>query len=215
MGVRLSTIRNILILLCLIAIVCVVILWGLIWRAGHHESAAIIPDYGAVPGFSLVERNGKTVTLADLKGHILIVDFIFTTCPGPCPVMTGRMKNLQDELKEKPDVRLVSVTVDPETDTPAVLSKYADSFGADPSRWYFLTGPRSAIKSLATDGLHLTLEVNTGASAVPGQGPIVHSTRFVLVDGRGHLRGYYDSTDNRSLQQLLRDIDQLQAEEQR
>ena len=213
MTLHLATLRKIIILLCVGLGLTVLVLAGLAWKVAHDQVAMkAIPDYGPVPAFSLTERSGRTVTLADLKGDVWIGDFIFTTCPGPCPLMTAQMKRLQDELQGKPNVRLVSVTVDPETDTPAVLSRYADSFGANHQRWLFLTGTRQAIQSLARDGLHLTVEINTGVSAIPGQGPIVHSTRFVLVDQRGELRGYYDSDDNDSMQQLLHDVDRLRGE---
>lgn len=171
-----------------------------------------LPDYGAVPPFSLTDRTGRPVRLSDLEGKVWVVDFIFTTCPGPCPVMTSQMKRLQDELKGNPRVRLVSITVDPETDTPAVLSKYAAAVGGDPERWFFLTGPKNEIRDLANQGLHLAVTENPDAASNPGQGAIIHSTRFVLVDGRAHIRGYFDSTDDQFLQELARGIDRLLGE---
>lgn len=171
-----------------------------------------IPVYGNVPPFSLTDRSGRTIQLSDLRGEVWVVDFIFTTCPGPCPVMTSRMKGLQDQLAGKRDVRLVSVSVDPETDTPAVLSKYADQFGADRDRWLFLTGSKQAIRSLATDGLHLAVQDNTENSAVSDQGLIVHSTRFVLIDRLGRIRGYFDSTDSESMHGLLAGIGRVLKE---
>ncbi len=213
MNINLKTIKRIMIAFCLLAGITVLALAGLTWENSRDPSMSRrIPDYGAVPSFSLTERSGRTVTLGDLKGDVWIGDFIYTTCPGPCPLMTSRMEQLQHELHGQSKVRLVSVSVDPKTDTPAVLSRYATSFGADPNQWLFLTGSRAAIRSLARDGLHLTLEVDPNAKTASGQQPIVHSTRFVLVDGRGHLRGYYDSTDNDSMRQLVQDVNRLLGE---
>lgn len=198
-----------------VLIACLIVL-GLgifvLMKISAQRSMAKVPIYGTVPPFSLMERSGRTIHLSDLRGEVWVVDFIFTTCPGPCPVMTGRMKRLQEELAGKQDVRLVSVTVDPETDTPAVLSQYADRFGADHNRWLFLTGSEQAIHSLATDGLHLAVQENVPGSGVPDQGPIVHSTRFVLIDRMGRMRGYYDSTDPESMHELLAGIGQVLKE---
>lgn len=213
MRIDLSVVRKI-VVICSMALAGVILSLAFsAWKKGPAQKVLqVIPDYGSVPPFSLIERDGRHVRLFDLNGQVWIVDFIFTTCPGPCPVMTSRMRRLQSELKDKNDIRLVSVSVDPETDTPEVLSKYARGFGADSQRWLFLTGSRDAIHALATDGLHLVMERNTDVAPVPGQGPIVHSTRFVLVDRRSHIRGYYDSTDEESMHRLVGDVGKLLEE---
>ena len=96
--------------------------------------------FGQVPEFSLVERSGEKIGLADLLGKVWIANFIYTNCPDTCPVQSGQIKALQEEFAGEKDLRLVSITVDPKRDTPKALSEYAGRFGADPQRWIFLTG---------------------------------------------------------------------------
>jgi protein SCO1 len=212
MNIELTGIRKTLMVLALALGVGIVGLAVFSWRTAGMKADPDLPDYGAVPPFSLTDRTERPVRLSDLAGKVWVVDFIFTSCPGPCPAMTSQMKRLQDELKGKRQVRLVSITVDPETDTPAVLSRYAAAVGGDPERWFFLTGPKNEIRNLANQGLHLAVAENPNAATNPEQGAIIHSTRFVLVDGRAHIRGYFDSTDDQSLQELVRGIDHLLGE---
>ena len=155
--------------------------------------------YGRVPEFSLTESGGKTVTLADLHGKVWIADFIFTSCAGTCPLMTGRMRKLQDTLPA--DIRLVSITVDPTRDTPAVLASYARSAGADSNRWMFLTGDRKALYDLSIKGFKLPVDDSAGSEAEP----ITHSSRFALVDKDGQIRGYYRGTEEDDFQRLVND----------
>jgi len=182
------------------------------WKTVDRETRPSLPVYGTVPAFSLTERSGRTVQLSDLQGMVWVVDFIFTSCPGPCPMMTSEMKRLQSQFEGRSGVRLVSVTVDPETDTPAVLSNYAREFGADPTRWLFLTGSSDAIRGLATQGLHLFLQDDRNAASSSGQGSLIHSTRFVLIDRQAKIRGYFDSVDRNSMNEIVRGIDQLLGE---
>ena len=154
----------------------------------------------AVPEFSLVERSGKKVTLADLRGKIWIADFIYTNCTDTCPLKTADMAKLQDRWLDQSDLKLVSFSVDPERDTPRVLSQYADRFKADPKRWLFVTGGREEIVRLIEDGFHLA--VTPASSANHGSGVIVHSPRFVLVDRQGQIHGYYDNRDPKAMQRL-------------
>jgi protein SCO1/2 len=137
-----------------------------------------------------------------MRGKVWIADFFFTTCPGPCPQMSARMADLQRSLADNPEIRLVSITVDPSTDTQAVLSDYATRFHAHSERWYFLTGNKSEIHRLAKVGFLVG-----GVDDV-----LLHSTRFMLVDRMGRLRGYYDSTDQESLAELLADAHLLLKE---
>lgn len=173
------------------------------WRAAHQP----LPVLGAVSDFALTERSGRTVTRADLAGYVWVADFVFTRCPGPCPLMTAQLVQLQRSLAAPSLVRLVSFTVDPEYDTPPVLSAYADRFGAARERWWFLTGPKQTIYTLATQGFHLGVQENPPENRLPGEGPIFHSTRYVLVDAQGRIRGYYNSEDSdHVLSRLLRDV---------
>jgi protein SCO1 len=166
-----------------------------------------------VPPFALTERSGKTITNHDLAGKIWVADFIYTTCPGPCPLITAGMAKLQDAVAHDPQVQLVSFTVDPETDTPAVLSKYADQFGADPNRWWFLTGLEKPLYDLIQHGFLQPVEDNSGKPPEDGQFKVTHSIYLVLIDGDGTLRGFYDGTSTDSRTDLLRDIKILEKEE--
>jgi len=166
-----------------------------------------ISAYGSVPGFQLTNQNGQPFGSAQLSGKIWIADFIYTTCPGPCPMISGRMSELQKPL-EKTDVHLVSFSVDPEKDTREVLRGYADKLQAEPGRWDFLTGAKSAIYKLSHDGFKLA--VSNGSE---GQGIPVHSTRMVLVDRHGQIRGYYDATETEAITKLLADTNHLLREQ--
>ncbi len=140
---------------------------------------------GQAPQFELTERSGAAVSTASLAGHVWVVDFIFTHCAGPCPMMSTRMAALQRAVEDLPEVRLVSISVDPERDTPQKLAEYADRYRADPDKWLFLTGDFDVIKRTAVDGFKLgSLD-----------DPVIHSDRFVLVDASGAIRGYFDSTE--------------------
>ncbi len=113
--------------------------------------------FGTVPDFSLIQRDGRRVTLADLRGKVWIANFIYTHCTETCPLQSAQMARLQEELKTEPDFRLMSITVDPQQDTPEVLSEYATRFGADRERWLFLTGNKRAIYALAVEGFRLSV----------------------------------------------------------
>jgi cytochrome oxidase Cu insertion factor (SCO1/SenC/PrrC family) len=115
-------------------------------------------DLGTVPDFSLIERSGRRVTLAGLRGTVWIANFMYTHCTDTCPLQSAEMARLQAEFPTEPAFRLVSITVDPAEDTPAVLSEYAARFGADRERWLFLTGKKEALYALAQDGFHLSIE---------------------------------------------------------
>jgi protein SCO1 len=188
-----------------------------------------LDQYGQVPDFTLVERSGRPVTLADLIGKVWVADFIYTECPDPnmCPLQSAHMARLQADWAGEPDVRLVSISVDPEHDTPEVLSEYAARFQADPERWLFLTGAKDSIYRLALEGFHLGV-VDREAHAQEGTGrglawlgpasawahsvpnaehqTVLHSTRFALVDRQAQIRGYYDGTDWQVLERLQANV---------
>lgn len=167
------------------------------------------PRLGTLPDFRLVERSGRPPSLADLRGRPWVADFIFTQCGGACPAMTARMARLRRDVS--PDVPFVSFTVDPAHDTPEVLARYAATFRADPS-WCFVTGPQKDLYDLSVAGFKLAaMEVPAGEQASGGDGPFLHSSKFVLVDGEGVIRGYYDSTDERAMRTLVSDAAALQA----
>ena len=166
-----------------------------------------ISAYGTVPGFQLTNQNGQPFRSAQLSGKIWIADFIYTTCPGPCPMISSRMSELQKPL-QKTDVHLVSFSVDPDKDKPEVLRGYADKLQAEPGRWDFLTGAKPAIYKLSHDGFKLAVSDGSDAQGIP-----VHSTRIVLVDRHGQIRGYYDATEPEAITKLLADTNHLLREQ--
>ncbi len=168
-------------------------------------------NFGTVPDFSLIERSGKRLELSDLQGKIWIANFIYTTCTDTCPLQSAEMAKLQAHLRQRTNVRLVSISVDPERDTPQVLSRYADRFKADPSLWLFLTGERGELYRLAQEGFHLSAVPVSAPSASNGD-TVIHSSRFVLVDTKKQIRGYYDSTDREALRRLKQDLKTLLQE---
>jgi len=156
-----------------------------------------------VPDFSLTDQTDKAVTLAELKGKVWVADFIFTNCGGTCPVMTEKMRKLQDTLPGQ--VRLVSFTVDPARDTTKVLAAYAAERGATRDRWLFLTGDKQQLYDICIKGFKLPVEEDASTPLEP----ITHSTRFVLVDKQGEIRGYYSGTEEEELNRLAADAKKL------
>ena len=171
------------------------------WDAKPLEG---LQRYGSVPQFSLIERSGKTTTLADLRGTIWIADFIYTTCQDTCPMQTAEMAQLQEQWKDRAGLKLVSFSVDPEKDTTEVLSRYADRYKADSQRWLFLTGPKEEISRLVQEGFRLS-DVALSSDGKKDS-VIMHSPRFVLIDKQAEIRGYYDSRDQQALERLKKDV---------
>jgi protein SCO1/2 len=162
--------------------------------------------YGAMPAFELRDQTGAVVTQDALRGHVVIASFIFTRCPTVCPLMTMKMRRVQDRTADARDIKLLSFSVDPTHDTPEVLAEYAKGHGADPARWRFLTGEPEAIRRIA-DGLMLALEVR---GRFPNGAPdVVHAEHFVLLDPELRIRGYYDTSDARRIERMLRDARRL------
>ncbi len=190
-----------------------VVTLGLLLWLRNVEVAALrqrtVSSYGTVPSFQLTNQNGQPFGSVQLAGKIWIADFIYTTCPGPCPMISNRMSELQKPL-EKTDVHLVSFSVDPEKDTPEVLRRYAERLQAEPGRWDFLTGPKSAIYNLSHDGFKLAISDGSDAQGIP-----VHSTRIVLVDRHSQIRGYYDATEADAVTKLVADTNHLLREQPR
>jgi protein SCO1/2 len=184
---------------------------GMLLWLRNIEVAALrqrsVSSYGTVPAFQLTNQNGQSFGSAQLTGKIWIADFIYTTCPGPCPMISSRMSELQKPL-EKTDVHLVSFSVDPEKDTPEVLRGYAQKLQAESGRWDFLTGTKSAIYRLSHDGFKLAVSDGSDAQGIP-----VHSTRMVLVDRHAQIRGYYDATEPEAITKLLADTNHLLREQ--
>jgi protein SCO1/2 len=155
-----------------------------------------------LPAFTLTNEQGQTFGAANLRGKPYIANFVFTSCPSVCPRLTKRMAEVQERTGDLGDaLRLVTFTVDPETDTPEVLRTYAQKYGADPKRWSFLTGKLDEIEPVIVKGFKMMRDKKETS---PGMFEIVHGERFVLVDGKGLVRGFYEAT-NEGLDALLRD----------
>jgi protein SCO1 len=161
-----------------------------------------LPVLGEIPAFHLTSQTGQPFDSQSLDGHVWVADFIYTTCPGPCPMMSAKMRQLQSSTAETPDVLLVSLTVDPARDSPPVLAAYARHFMQDPSRWFFLTGDAAALDDLGVHAFKLNRI----------DGSLTHSTRFVLVDRRRQIRGFYASEEDAFMPRLLHDLRQLEQE---
>lgn len=170
--------------------------------AGEMTNAA---GFGRIPDFVLTNQRGKSFGSADLLGRVWIADFIFTRCAGPCPLMSSGIKRLQEKLKAETNVRFVSFSVDPERDTPEVLAKYAGQFGADEEKWIFLTGDKSKIYELSTRGFFLGVSEIAPAQRESPDQSVLHSTKTVLVDKRGTIRGFYDLLAPQDFERLAAD----------
>ena len=160
-----------------------------------------LPVLFDAPHFKLTDQDGNAFDSDALEGKVWVAAFIFTNCPGACPMMTQKMARLQEAVPSK-DVRLVSFSVDPARDTPEVLKGYAERFKADEARWHFLTGDQQAMLDAAA-GLKLSV---TPATA---ERPVDHDERFLLVDGKGRVRGVYHSNDDEELKKLAADAETL------
>jgi protein SCO1/2/putative membrane protein len=149
------------------------------------------PTLPTISDFSLTERSGRTVTKQDLRGKVWIASFTFTCCNTSCPQVNATVRQLQDDLASLPDVRFVTFTVDPEHDTPEKLKKHAENLGADPERWLFLTGPEDEIYRLLQASFKVPVQRNPEPRSEQEEA-VGHSTRLVLVDQAGQVRGYYE-----------------------
>ena len=167
-------------------------------------------NFGAVPDFALTERSGARIALSNLKGKVWLADFIYTACQDTCPLESAAMAQLQKDLPSD-RLKLVSFSVDPERDTPAVLARYAEVFHADPARWLFLTGKKSDMHRLVQEGFHLSA-IPITEDAAHAAGEIYHDAHFVLIDGAAQIRGYYESSDSAALKRLRADAKKLLAE---
>ena len=180
-----------------------VFLWAGLVRFARQAPAP--QPLGTLPAFDLVERRQAPLRLDDLRGKVWVANFMYTSCVEVCPLQSAEMARLQTAFADHADLRLVSISVDPEHDTPAVLTAYAENFRADPERWFFATGDPDAVARLAQEGFRLS-----AASYVSGEDgedyAFIHSNRFVLVDRQGRIRGYYRSTDPDDLARLRRDL---------
>ncbi len=178
-----------------------------LWRKGINR----LPVYWSVPEFQLIADDGKPFGSERLKGKIWVAEFFFASCAGICPIMNQNMMEVQKAFADNPDVFIVSITVDPQNDTPEILREYRQNFDAIEGKWFFLTGDKKTIYQLARHGFKLAAE------EVPPQeegGPtdFIHSDRFVLVDRKGRIRGFYNGTEKSDVRKLIDDVHKLLLE---
>ena len=151
-----------------------------------------------IPEFSFLNQNGESLGRAEMEGKITIVDFFFTSCPSICPLMSKEMERVNDMFRDESKVQIMSISIDPEYDTPEILKSYAERHNAIPGKWHFLSGPKEETYQLAKCGFVLpTLDGN----GVPDD--FVHSDKFVLIDEMGRIRGYYSGTDREAVDLLM------------
>ncbi len=185
---------------------------GSAWLAACGQTPGTPEVVGSAPEFELVDQSGAAFGSAGLRDRVWVANFVFTRCGHTCPRLSARMAKLQQSLRDQPfwsEVRLVSFSVDPEHDRPEVLTRYASRFGADSGHWSFLTGDRSTLWKLSRDGFKLAV----GEAPGNPDEPLFHSAKFVLVDRRGGIRGYYDALEDEAFASLLSDLRAVAAED--
>jgi protein SCO1 len=169
--------------------------------------------YGhTIADFSFTNQEGKTITQKDIEGKVFIAEYFFTTCKTICPVMNVQMQRVHKEFKSNDGVRILSFTVDPETDTVEQMNRYAESHGADPSTWFFLTGSKDDLYSLARRSFFVLKPAEAENQGDVGS-DFIHTNNFVLVDQKKRIRGYYDGTSKKEVDELISDIKLLLKEE--
>lgn len=193
-----------------------VILWiagGMAFIVWNSKKLAELPlpVLGDVGPFQLTDQMARDFNSSQLSGKVWIADFIFTSCAGPCPTMSAVMRRFTEQLSSVDQVRFVSFSVDPDRDTPERLAEYGVRFHADPSRWFFLTGDKEAIYDLGEKRFRLAAADTDPALRSPHT--ISHSSKFVLVDKAGKIRGYYDSSEPFQLKAMVRNAEHLAHEE--
>jgi protein SCO1/2 len=152
-----------------------------------------LPVIDRISDFALTNQDNQVVTLANLTNRVWVADIIFTRCAGSCPIMSTQMKSLQEALPSTSDAKLVTLTCNPDYDSPAILKKYGERYGADFNRWMFLTGSSRELASLATAGLKLAATPVAPEDRTNPDDFFVHSTIFVVVDKQARLRGIFQT----------------------
>ncbi|HVM88991.1 MAG TPA: SCO family protein [Puia sp.] len=174
------------------------------------SKGSILPVLGdpghAIGSFSFVDQDGRNITDKDVAGKIRVVEYFFTTCKSICPIMNSNLVMVQDAFKEKPDVIILSHTVNPSTDSVPVLKKYAGTMHAIPGKWEFLTGTKVALYQMAQHDYLLSADSTTEANEA---GAFIHTQYVALIDKENRIRGFYDATDKKEINKLISDIKKL------
>ncbi len=164
-------------------------------------------DYQTIPAFKFLNQYGNSAGSKDLEGKIYVADFFFTSCPSICPIMQRNMLNVYNEFKNTPDFKIISFTIDPKHDTVPVLKNYADKLGISGNSWWLLLGDRDSVYNLAAKSYLVAVSEDSTVA-----GGYMHQGYFVLIDKQKRVRGSYDGTDMKQVNQLIDDIKTLQAE---
>lgn len=197
-------------------VVAVALLFGVpLGRSLVRRVPPAPPVLGAVPAFALTDQTGRRFGTDQLRGKVWVADFIFTACQEACPLMSQKMADVMRRARHLgPDFHLVSMTVDPDRDTPARLAEYGARFGAPAQKWSFLTGPMDVIQAAVVDGFKMGLDRRPAAggtdasAAAPSFWEIVHGEHLVLVDRQLRIRGYFPATPE-GIDQLMEAIGQV------
>lgn len=187
---------RIVIILLALALVVLFLIDRIFGTVSDHKKEPLLPLYGEISDFRLVDNTGETFSRSDMLKTKWVTNFIFTRCPSMCPTMSLQFQLLSKTLPS--DAGLLSITVDPEHDTPDVLASYAEKYADGIKKWHFLTGTKVDINKMI-QSCHLGVEDD----------PNMHSLRFILIDDKAQIRGYYDSTDPGVLQKIREDISKL------
>lgn len=169
---------------------------GISWQKKY----AVLPEFGKVDSFQLIDSDNTTFRSEDLRGKIWIANFVFSQCKGICPIMSKKMNELEEAFKKHDDLTLVSLTIDPANDTPELLQKFSEKYSQKKGKnRYYLTGNRDRIKSLLNKDFKLGFPEN----------PQIHTDRFVLIDRDMNIRGFYASSDPLLVFKVKRDASKL------
>lgn len=202
-----------------IGILAIPVIWIFMLRKGNIVSTSL-PIYGeryfntkigdtvyhTISDFAFIDQEGDTLKKADMQGKIFVANFFFTHCPDICPTMMSNLQYVYNKYKESPDIRFLSMTVDPKRDSISVLERYGYNLGAKPKQWYLLTGPKPMLYSAAEyDYLLATVET-------PIETAFIHSDMVVLVDTLFRIRGFYKGTDFNEMRRLSDDVKALVVE---
>jgi protein SCO1/2 len=178
-----------------------------------QSDATKLPNIAHVPAFDARDQRGRAFRAEEMRGSIWIVDFVFTSCPTVCPRLTARMAELQGRIEklgeQRTPVKLLSLSVDPETDTPPVLATYAAKYGAHDATWTFATGKTEDLDRVVVQGFKQRYDK---ADPAIGIMEVMHGDRFVLVDARGDIRAYYDTSEQGALDRIVADVERVADE---
>lgn len=187
-------------------------------RTTNHKDLLNLPVYATVPPFHLLDQNKMTFDSETFKGHVSVINFIFTSCPMTCPTLTKQMAKIQEKTEGfGKSVRLYSISVDPKNDTPDILKAYGQKFGADFSRWSFLTGPLDVVESVVVNGFMSAMDGNKGSDLSkekPSLMEITHGENFVVIDQNGLIRAFRHAQTEREVKDMVRIVTHLVREPQ-